>query len=68
MKWPWIVLVVGAVAVFCVFSLTAREDVCNFCSGSGQGADCPRNDPHARLECLASVRFHYCGQRPGDCG
>lgn len=41
---------------------------CNFCSGSGKGEDCPRFDKQARLACLESVRSHYCGQRPSQCG
>jgi hypothetical protein len=43
------------------------EPPCNFCSGSGQGEDCPRHDKAAKKACLASVRDHYCGQRPSDC-
>jgi len=71
MKWSWVVMLVGAVAIFCAFMLFPREDpndVCNFCSGSGQGDDCPRHDVIARMECLSSVRYHYCGQHPKDCG
>lgn len=68
MKWPWIMLIVGAVTIFCFFMLTPREDECNFCSGSGQGADCPRHDAQARKECLDSVHDHYCGPHPENCG
>jgi hypothetical protein len=30
----------------------AASPRCDFCSGSGQGRDCPRHDKQARKECL----------------
>jgi hypothetical protein len=37
-------------------------DVCNFCSGSGQGDDCPREDKQARQKCIEDYR--RCGGGP----
>lgn len=31
---------------------SSAPDRCNFCSGSGQGKDCPRHNKHARKECI----------------
>jgi hypothetical protein len=56
MRWPWTLLIVGAVVCFILFMVASPNSdpnaLCNFCSGSGQGADCPRNDMAARAQCL----------------
>lgn len=71
MRWPFTLLIVGAVLCYVLFMLAPSDDpeaMCNFCSGSGQGSDCPRHDLAARAACIASVKFHYCGTRPENCG
>lgn len=71
MRWPWTLLIVGAVLCFVLFMFAPTDDPaaeCNFCSGSGQGSDCPRNDPAARAACIDSVKNHYCGPHPENCG
>ena len=42
---------------------------CNFCSGSGQGEDCPRHDKAAKRRCLEDQREdEFCKINPKDCG
>lgn len=71
MRWIIVVYLVVAVGVASLFAVKLfpipDNETCNFCSGSGAGEDCPRDDTKAKRACMASVRDHYCGQRPSEC-
>jgi hypothetical protein len=53
-----LVVVVGIVAV-AVVPLPPPPTTCNFCSGSGVGNDCPRNDRAARRACREYVKRNF---------